>query len=113
MINNNEDEYNNYCNQAEQFYNLHINCNTHWDEININDLKINDIIIINYTSNSQRYMYDLYPKFGKITKIDQNILENIYMTNIFENDINASHDWCGYYGNSRSYDYNIIKLFYK
>ena len=113
MINNNEDEYNNYCNQAEQFYNLNINCNTYWNEINIDDLKINDIIIINYTPNSQRYIYDLYPKFGKIIRIeDSNILENIYL-NYQDNDINASHDWCGYYGNTRSYNYNIIKLYYK
>ena len=111
MINDNEEQYNYYCYQAEQFYNQNLKFNTYWHDVSIDDLKIDDIIIINYTSNSQRYIYDLYPKFGKIIRIDDsNILENIYLNH---NDINASHDWCGYYGNTRSYDYNIIKLYYK
>jgi hypothetical protein len=35
----------------------------------ISDLELNDIIHINFIPDSQKYIYDLYPKFGKIISI--------------------------------------------
>jgi hypothetical protein len=85
--------------------------------VNINDnidkLKINDIIIIEYYPNSQKYIYDLYPKFGVITKIldkqtyNNDLLRNIILNNsIIEYD--ASHGQYNMY--SRGYDYSITKI---
>ena len=39
-------------------------------EVDINDLKIGDKVVIHFMTYSQKYMYQLYSKYGTIIKIE-------------------------------------------
>jgi len=104
------DNFNNETNKKNEFknkFNNYIFIN------NIDKLKINDIVIIEYYPYSQKYIYNLYPKFGKIINIlnlelyNDDILSIIILQN--NNEIyNASHGQYNMY--NRGYDYDIIKI---
>jgi hypothetical protein len=91
-----------------------------WFRINFSDVKVGDFIIINFYPDSQRYIDELYPKFGKVCKIDSEVIpsNNIHsditierLTLVYsDNEINAAHPWCSFYGNSRGYCYDIYRL---
>ena len=76
-------------------------------EINIIDIKIDDIIYIEFMSDSQKYIYDLYPKFGKIINI---INDDIIIKNLNNDEERLLHDNLSYYGNSLGYSFNIYKF---
>ena len=72
----------------------------------ISDLKINDIVHINFIPDSQKYINDLFPKFGKIISIDDKIIiENL--DKIYEE---LLHDGVSYIGQSLGYSYYIYKF---
>jgi len=74
---------------------------------NISDLRINDIIHINFIPDSQKYIYDLFPKFGKIFSIEN---ENIIIENLDKIQENLLHDGVSYMGQSLGYSYYIYKF---
>jgi len=111
------DQYEKYNNMVNKFKKDNIKSHKFlkkWIKVDYSDIKINDIIIIYFYPNSQKYIYDLYPKAGKVIKIDSNDMniENITIKpfNDKYNTDKLSHDWLGYFGNSRAYDYEIYKL---
>jgi hypothetical protein len=73
----------------------------------ISDLKINDIVHINFIPDSQKYINDLFPKFGKIMFIENNqiIIENL--DKVYEE---LLHDGVSYIGQSLGYSYYIYKF---
>lgn len=88
-----------------------------WISIMFKDLKIGDLIKIEFYPYSQ---IDLPVKYGKIVTItneiadktiynDELTIENLYLENEFNKNFCAAHDWISYYGNSRGYDYEIFK----
>lgn len=52
-------------------------------EIDINDLKIGNKVVIHFTTYSQKYMYHLYSRYGTIIKIEDKmeIPNNILLQN--------------------------------
>ena len=100
-----KDKYNNEIN----IINNHINnnyLNKKKVQININELNINDIIFIEFFPDSQKYIYDLYPKFGKII----NIKDNIIIKNLNNQEEFLLHDSVSYYGTTLGYAYYIYKF---
>jgi len=86
-----------------------------WKKIKYNDLKLGDYIIINFYPYSQ---IDLKSRYGTIINIinlknekdiEAYTIENIYLENEFNSNFCAAHDWISYFGNSRGYDYEILK----
>ena len=108
-----EDDMKNYTNIVNNINNI-INTRNK-EEININDLKINDYIYIDFIPDSQKYIYDLTPKLGIISSIINNNDEidnipNITILNyngVYENIL---HDYCSYYGTSLGYTYTIFLI---
>jgi len=129
------DEYEKYNKMVNKFKKNNIKSTRFfkkWIKVDYSNLKINDIVIIYFYPDSQKYLYSLYPKAGKVIKINNDndinmedltpeekmlfsnhTIENItikpFNNKKYANDI-LSHDWLGYFGNSRSYDYEIYKL---
>jgi len=83
--------------------------NNNKKEISIDELKIDDIIKIEFIPDSQKYIYDLYPKFGKIISINND--NNIIIKNLDNNFENLLHDSVSYYGDSLGYSFIIFKIF--
>jgi len=129
------DEYQKYNKMVNKFKKNNIKSDKFlkkWIKVDYSDIKINDIIIIYFYTYSQKYLYSLYPKAGKVIKIDNNndvdmddmtideknifsdyTIENITIKQFNSNKYSTdklSHGWLGYFGNSRSYDYEIYKL---
>jgi len=81
-------------------------------DINDNDIRLGDEIVIYFYPCSQKYIYTLYPKYGKVieNKNTQDVeytLFNVILKN--NNEIyNAFHDGLGIY--SRCFDYKVVKL---
>lgn len=75
--------------------------------INISDLKLNDLILIDFIPDSQKYIYDLYPKIGKIISISE---ENIIINNLDNENEELLHDNVSYLGQSLGYSYSIYKF---
>ena len=61
------DDYKFFFDKAEDFYEKN-----KWIEINYNDIKLNDIIIIYFTPYSQKYLNELYPKYDHVIDILNN-----------------------------------------
>jgi hypothetical protein len=100
--------------------------NGEWLRVDFDDVKIGDNIIIEFISDSQRYMYSYYPKYGEVIHIkDDNEFDEVYFDKSFffssltierlilnnENgqEIGA-YSWDSYFGNIRSYSYLIYKF---
>lgn len=79
---------------AEQFLGDKLNWIKIWEE----DIVLNDKIAIHFYPNSQKYIYDLYTKYGVVTTYDNDI-DNMIITN----------DIGSYYAThcSKSYSYTI------
>ena len=105
-----EDYRENYTNIVNNINNI-INTKNK-EEININDLKINDYIYIDFIPDSQKYIYDLTPKLGIISSIINNNDDIPNITILNYNDIyeNILHDYCSYYGTSLGYTYTIFLI---
>ncbi len=58
---------------------------------NISDIDVGDNIIVEYISDSQRYINNLFPKYGKIINKKNNSLSNIILENKY-NIYNATHE---------------------
>ncbi len=86
--------------------------NTPTQQIYENEIKVGDKIIIYFYPNSQKYMYILYPKYGKVIEDRNNSDEEYSLLNVIiknDNEIyNAFH--CGVSLYSTGFDYEIIKL---
>jgi len=74
---------------------------------NISNLELNDIIHINFIPDSQKYIYDLYPKFGKIISIEN---DEIIIENLDKAHENLLHEGVSYMGQSLGYSYYIYKF---
>ena len=97
-----------------------------WLRVEFDDVKIGDKIIIEFMSDSQRYMYSYYPKYGEVIHIkDDNEFNEAYfdkslsfssltIERLILNNENGqeigSHSWDSYFGNTRSYSYLIYKF---
>ena len=100
-----KEDYDNKTNIINNYINnYHLNKNK--IEINVNELQINDIILIEFIPDSQKYLYDLYPKFGIII----NIKDDIIIKNINNEEELMFHGNISYYGSSLGYSYNIYKF---
>lgn len=73
----------------------------------ISNLELNDIIHINFIPDSQKYIYDLYPKFGKIISIEN---EKIIIENLDDAHEDLLHEGVSYMGQSLGYSYYIYKF---
>lgn len=73
----------------------------------ISDLELNDIIHINFIPDSQKYIYDLYPKFGKIISIEN---DKIIIENLDKVHEDLLHEGVSYMGQSLGYSYYIYKF---
>lgn len=105
-----EDEFNYYEEQTEEVKKF-IN-NKEILDINYNDIRIGDKIVVYFYPASQKYMYTLYPKYGEVIKDknkenEEHTLFQVILKN--DNEIyNAFHDGLGIY--SRCFDYKVVKL---
>ncbi len=111
-----EDEIKNYEESTDYITNLIANSKI--KPIEISDLQVNDTVYINFYPNSQKYIYSLYPKYGKVLsiKLDKHFdnLEKKYYQNYIikiqnHNGLieNLLHDGVSYYGTSLGYDYSL------
>jgi hypothetical protein len=78
-------------------------------KINIEDLKIGQIIVVYFIPYSQKYIYSLHPKFGKIYSVSDNLHE-IQIINTDNKIEKLFHDGVSYYGDSLGYDYEIKQI---
>jgi len=77
--------------------------------IDIQDLKIDQEVVIYFTPYSQKYIYSLYPKFGKIHSISDDF-NQIQIINQSKQIEKLLHDGVSYYGDSLGYDYVIKQI---
>jgi hypothetical protein len=112
----NESDIENYDNNTSTIQQLTKNYTK--KQIKLEDLKINQVVIVNFYPHSQKYIYDLTPKFGKIIEVPEN--GNIFGYKIINYNTNSSeeiellfHECMSYYGDSLGYEYDIFELVYK
>jgi len=119
MLNESETIYNEQLNNIEKFKLQYSDLNYDWVIESCNNLSVGDIIITYFSPLSQKYIYDLYPIYGKIIEISKqtenidDIIDTIKLLDENGNIISASHLWTSYFGNSRGYDYTVYKLIQK
>ena len=76
--------------------------------VNLEDLVLNQLVYINFMPYSQKYIYNLFPKLGKLTKISNyDTINEFEILNYKKNIENLFHPSVSYYGDSLGYDYNI------
>ncbi len=83
----------------------------------LENIKVGDVVYINFIPDSQKYIYLLTPKLGKVTKI-----QNRKMLNCYEEEENVTfvtihnykneeedllHPGVSYMGHSLGYDYSL------
>ena len=102
----NYEKINNYINK--------IIVNKNIKQIYIDDIKVGDYIYINFTPDSQKYIYNLTSKIGKVINIDleNNMfnLPNIIILNDDGDEEELLHGSYAYYGNSLGYNYYIYLI---
>ena len=103
-----------YDNDKIEFYN-NINSEIHKYlqnkkkiEINIDNIQINDVIYIEFIPDSQKYIYELYPKLGIVNNFENN--EYFILNNITNQTESLLHDNVSYYVNTLGYGYIIYKI---
>jgi hypothetical protein len=81
-------------------------------EINIDSLKIGDYVYISFIPDSQKYIYDLTSKLGKVIKIDNIDKEfpDITILNYENESEDLLHGCCSYYGQSLGYSYSLYLI---
>jgi hypothetical protein len=103
-----DDEIINYENTTEQINKIIENRII--TPIELEDLKLNQEILITFIPYSQKYIYKLIPKFGKLKKIPKN--KNIFKYKIIDYNNKEEclfHSNVSYYGDSLGYEF-IINL---
>lgn len=79
-------------------------------EISIDDININDIVYICFYPNSQKYIYSLIPKLGKVIRCKNNDQENNIEIKIlnYKNEIESLlYSSVSYMSHSLGYEYQI------
>jgi hypothetical protein len=66
---------------VNEFINDQIKSGKKFKEIELNELKLNDLVIVKFYPRSQKYLYDLYPRYGYVTNINKEYLELTYEDN--------------------------------
>jgi len=82
-------------------------------EIELEDLEIGKIIYIVFIPYSQKYIYNLVPKLGKIEELPEDLINEILLINIKNyKGINEGlfHEGVSYYGDNLGYDYKIYEI---
>jgi|UniRef100_A0A6C0EC33 hypothetical protein len=116
LILNENENYNKCIDEIEN-----IKKNKSCTSIDINKIKIGELIYIIFMPYSQKYIYDLYPKCGYVQSIEiinsinpfTNKTEenyNIIIKNMSNIDENLLHDGVSYFGQSLGYDYMIYLI---
>lgn len=110
-MNNTDEEtrYNIQCNIVEKYYKEYDNNLTEWKEVSDLELDLNDRIIIYFCPDSQKNIYKLYPKCGKIIQI----IDNYLIRDISGEIINMLHENVSYFGDNRGYTIQIFKVITK
>jgi len=102
-----------YNSEEDNYYNEQVNIINNYlkDKIKIRidlqDIKLNDNIYIDFIPDSQKYITTLFPKYGKIINIEDNNIEIFNLSNITES---LLHDSVSYFGDSLGYSYVIYKI---
>jgi hypothetical protein len=91
-----------------------------WKNVDASDIQIGDFIYVDYIPDSQNYIYQLVPKFGTVSEIEDNdshsspheleIFDHISVLNKHGKQ-KISYGFLHMYGMSRSYSYSIYKFF--
>jgi predicted metalloenzyme YecM len=80
--------------------------------IEVSDIKIDDVVCIEFIPYSQKYLNELYPKCGKVISI--NNINNEYFNMIIKNldgcEEELLHQSVSYLGDSLGYSYSIYKI---
>ena len=63
-------EYTSNIEELNKFKSMYENKDNKFIAVNFNDISVGDIIYIEFSPYSQKYVYDLYPLFGTIQSID-------------------------------------------
>ena len=118
-------EYDEHDAQVEEFKNSLKNGVFEWIRTSFSNVKVGDKIVIYFFPDSQKYINELFPKFGEVTSIDPEVPQHKHLHDIYTIErinlttngsdgsattTNAAHPWCSYYGNTRGYCYDIYKL---
>jgi hypothetical protein len=104
-----EDEYNKKNDIVQKYILDNKSILTEWIEISEDKLNKDDKIYIYYSSDSQRYMYTLYPKCGQILTMSNNN-SDIFIKNPNNEIESIFHYNLSYYGDQRGYTCQIYKL---
>ena len=98
---NEDDEYD----KERELYDIYIK-DKKLKPIKLEELVLYDKISIVYTPDSQKYINELYPKFGRIIKLGKEIEDIILENN--NRQYSGSHYWVSNcYSNNRGFEYDI------
>ncbi len=100
-----EEYYFNYKNECDEHKDF-LGKKDKWSYINLCNLKVGDIVYLEYLPNSQRYLNYHTPECGKITEINEE--KEIFILNHKNQIINIEKGHLGLY--SKAYDIIILKL---
>lgn len=117
--NNEENDFNNYCQQCVEYKNKLTDHNHIWISINIDDIIIGDEIFVEYTPDSLKNLYELTSECGKVVNIQlvnciyktNNKYTDIFIINHLNQQISIYKGWLGMY--SSGYDISICKKIHK
>jgi hypothetical protein len=106
----NDYEIKNYENEVSKIEELTSHCKK--TSIKLKELKVGQTVIINFIPYSQKYIYILTPKYGKIVQVSEsnNLVDYKIQTQDSENKIQTEylfHPGVSDYGESLGYDYSI------
>jgi hypothetical protein len=80
--------------------------------IKLDEIKVNQSVVINFYPNSQRYIYILTPKYGKVVQVSDS--DNVFDYKIVSYNSKSEseseylfHTGVSYFGDSLGYDYSI------
>ncbi len=65
----------------KEFINEQIKLGKKKQEVDIGELKLNDLVVVKFYPHSQKHIYDLYPRYGYVTTINREYLELTYQDN--------------------------------
>lgn len=100
-----EEYYFNYKNECDKHKEL-LGTKGKWLHVNLYDLKVGDIVYLEYLPSSQKYLNYHTPECGKITEISEE--KEIFILNHKNEIINIEKGHLGWY--SKAYDTIILKL---
>lgn len=100
-----EEYYFNYKDECDKHKDF-LGTNKKWSHVNFNDLKVGDIIYLEYLPSSQKYLNYHTPECGKIIEINDK--KEIFILNHKNQIINIEKEHLGWY--SQAYDVIALKL---